>query len=72
MRRPTDKKSKRQSRLEHTIAETGYTVPTGSNSNSGYSSGYDKSATGGYQKPQRRDRYEPGKPNRGSDDGIPL
>jgi hypothetical protein len=71
MRRPTDKKSKRQSRLEHTMVETGYSVPTGIN-NSGYSSGYDKTETGGYQKPQRRNRYEPGKPNRGSDDGIPL
>jgi hypothetical protein len=72
MRRPTDKKSKRQERLNHAMTETGYAIPTGSTQDSGYSSGYDSKATGGYQKPTRRDRYESGRTKRKDDDGIPL
>jgi hypothetical protein len=72
MRRQTDKKSKRQSRLNQSLIETGYAIPSGEARPSGYSSGYDTTATGGYQKPRRSEKYEPGPSGRKDDDGIPL
>jgi len=72
MRRPTDKRSKRQARIEHSERETGYTIPTGTGAGTGYTSGYDTTETGGYQKAKRGAKYDSGKPGRNGDDGIPL